>query len=110
MDKLIRYREIIQKILKNYSDRRSDDIVESQTIFDMERDHYQIVNVGWNKDKRIYGCVIHLDIKNGKIWLQYNGTEIDIAEELVDLGVPRNDIVLGFQAPYRRKFTDYATS
>ena len=110
MDKLTRYREIIQKILKNYSDRRSDDIVESQTIFDRERDHYQIVNVGWNKDKRIYGCVIHLDIKNGKIWLQYNGTEIDIAEELVDLGVPRTDIVLGFQAPYRRKFTDYATS
>jgi len=110
MDKLTMYREIIQKILKSYSDRRSDDIVESQTIFDMERDHYQIVNVGWNKDKRIYGCVIHLDIKNGKIWLQYNGTEIDIAEELVDLGVPRTDIVLGFQAPYRRKFTDYATS
>ena len=45
MDKLTRYRKIIQKILKSYSDRRSDDIVESQTIFDMERDHYQIVNV-----------------------------------------------------------------
>ena len=39
MDKLTRYREIIQKILKSYSDRRSDDIVESQTIFDAERDH-----------------------------------------------------------------------
>jgi hypothetical protein len=42
--------------------------------------------------------------------LQYNGTEIDIAQKLVDLGVPQTDIVLGFQTPYRRKFTDYATS
>ncbi|MBR8827293.1 MAG: XisI protein [Gomphosphaeria aponina SAG 52.96 = DSM 107014] len=45
MDKLNQYREIIQKILKDYSDRRSDELVESQTIFDIERDHYQIVNV-----------------------------------------------------------------
>jgi hypothetical protein len=58
MDKLNQYREIIQEILKDYSDRRSDEIVESQTIFDLERDHYQIVNVGWNKEKRIYGCVL----------------------------------------------------
>jgi hypothetical protein len=110
MDKLNKYREIIKKILKDYSDRRSDEIVESQTIFDIERDHYQIVNIGWNKEKRIYGCVLHLDIKNNKIWLQYNGTEIDIAQKLVDLGVPQTDIVLGFQSPYRRQFTDYATS
>jgi len=39
MDKLTTYREIIQKVLKSYSDRRSDDIVESQTIFDVEQDH-----------------------------------------------------------------------
>ena len=64
--------------------------------------------MGWLRDKTIYGCVIHLDIKNEKIWLQYNGTEIDIAEELVELGVPKTDIVLGFQPPYRSQYTDYA--
>jgi len=69
-----------------------------------------VVNVGWSNQRRDYGCVMHLDIKEDKIWLQYNGTEIDIAQELVDLGVPKSDIVLGFQAPYRRKFTDYAVN
>lgn len=59
---------------------------------------------------RFYGCVLHLDIKNSKIWIQYNGTEIDVAQKLVNLGVPKSDIVLGFHAPHRRQFTDYAVS
>ena len=110
IDKLNLYREAIQKILGDYSDRRSDENIESQAIFDLKRDHYQVVNVGWLNGKRVYGCVLHLDIKNGKIWLQYNGTEIDIGQELVALEVPKTDIVLGFQAPHRRKYTDYAVS
>ncbi len=108
MDRLNHYRQIIQQILEDYSSHRSDDQIESQALFDEKRDHYQVVNLGWENEQRVYGSVIHLDIKNNKIWLQYNGTEIDIAQKLVDLGVPKSDIVLGFQAPYRRQYTDYA--
>ncbi|BAU10187.1 fdxN element excision controlling factor protein [Leptolyngbya sp. NIES-3755] len=108
MDKLTQYQEIIQSLLSEYSDRRSNHEVDSQCIFDLQRNHFQVVNVGWSDRGRIYGCVLHLDIQNDKIWLQYNGTEIDIAQELVDRGVPKSDIVLGFQAPHRRPLTDYA--
>jgi XisI protein len=108
MDKVTQYREIIQAILSQYSDRRSDAEVDSQCIFDLQRDHYQVVNVGWSSRRRIYGCVLHLDLKDQKIWIQYNGTEIDIAQQLVDHGVPNTDIVLGFQPPFRRPLTDYA--
>lgn len=110
MDKLTHYRQIIQQLLEDYSHRRSDDNIESQTIFDFQQDHYQVVNVGWQNEKRVYGSVLHLDLKDDKIWLQYNGTEIDIAQQLVELGVPPSDIVLGFQAPYRRQYTNYAIS
>ncbi|WP_460200716.1 element excision factor XisI family protein [Scytonema sp. NUACC21] len=44
----------------------------------------------------------------GKIWIQYNGTEEALAERLVELGVPRSDIVLGFHSPFKRQFTSYA--
>jgi XisI protein len=47
--------------------------VESQLVFDVERNHYQIMHVGWRNKHRIYGCVVHLDIKDGKIWIQHNG-------------------------------------
>jgi hypothetical protein len=56
----------------------------------------------------VYGCVLHLDIKQGKIWIEQNMTEMRVAQELVDLGVAKKDIVLGFQAPEMRQYTDYA--
>ncbi len=52
--------------------------------------------------------MLHLDIKNGKIWIQWNGTEDDIAADLMALGVEKQDIVLGFHSPYMRQFTDFA--
>jgi hypothetical protein len=71
---------------------------------------YQLVYVGWRDQDRIYGPVLHLDIINEKIWIQQDGTEVGIANELVELGVPKEDIVLGFQLPSVRKYTDFAVS
>ena len=79
-------------------------------ISDIERDHYQIVHVGWEGQNWVHICIIHVDIKGGKIWLQWNGTEDDIAADLVAAGVSKQDIVLGFQSPFMRQFTEYAVS
>jgi len=45
---------------------------------------------------------------DGKIWIQHDGTEHGVARELEALGVPRQAIVLGFDAPVKRPLTDYA--
>ncbi len=111
MDKITQYRDYIKDILQRfqkYAD--SNDEIETEVITDVEHDHYQLVHVGWQHKRRVYGCAFHLDIKDGKVWIQYNGTEHRLAEELVELGVPREDIVLAFQSPSRRKFTDYAVN
>lgn len=109
MANIEQYREYIQTLLKEYGSHKSgDEDVESQIIFDTERDHYQVVHAGWHGMRRVYGCILHLDIKDGKIWIQHDGTEGGIALELVDLGVPKQDIVLAFHAPYKRKFTEFA--
>jgi len=80
---------------------------EIQTIFDTERDHYQLLYVGWRGNKRDFGCILHLDIKDGKIWIQHDGTEIGIANQLFEMGVPKKDIVLTFHEPYVRQFTGF---
>lgn len=41
---------------------------------------------------------------------QYNGTEIEIASKLVDLGIPKEDIVLAFHEPFVRQYTGFAVS
>ncbi|MFN6565100.1 MAG: XisI protein [Nostoc sp. ChiSLP01] len=104
----INYRELVQTILKGHSIHDSNDNTEVQLIFDTERDHYQVIHLGWEELRRVYGCIIHVDIKDGKIWIQRDGTEVGVANELVTAGVPKQDIVLGFHAPYKRKFTEFA--
>ncbi len=109
MGKIELYQNYIQQLLTEYANRGStDEEVETQTIFDTERNHYQLVYAGWKNRRRKYGCVLHIDIKNGKIWIQYNGTENDVADELVQLGVPKEDIVLAFHEPLIRQYTGFA--
>jgi hypothetical protein len=105
------YRQQIMQLLSERSARLSKtDVVELQTIFDPVHDHYQLAYVGWNGDRREFGCLIHVDIKDGKIWIQHDGTEAGFANQLVELGVPKHDIVLAFHAPFMRQFTEYAAS
>ncbi|MDJ0773006.1 MAG: XisI protein [Mastigocoleus sp. MO_167.B18] len=111
MDKLEDYRDKVKQILTTYSQYKpSYGEVEVEQVFDVERDHYQIISVGWNNQKRIYGCMMHLDIKNEKIWIQQNTTEADIARDLMEMGVPKQDIVIGFHTPKMRQLSGFAVS
>lgn len=74
-----------------------------------QRDRYQLVHVGWkDSSTRIYGCLLHVDIKDEKIWVQHDGCEDAIADKLVNLGVPSQDIVLAYHAPHVRQYTEFA--
>lgn len=107
------YREYIRHLLSERRERvsiqRNAQEYEVQTLFDSEQDHYQLLYVGWRGNKRDFGCILHLDIKGEKIWIQHDGTEVGIANQLVELGVPKEDIVLAFHEPEVRQFTDFGT-
>ncbi len=111
MDKLEHYRFCIQSLLQRYSQSkpRNED-VENQLFFDTFRDHYQLMRVGWKDLERIYYTVLHFDIKNDKIWLQHNATDIDVGQELIEMGVPQEDIVLGLHPSYKRPYTGYGVA
>lgn len=105
------YRELIKKILKEHQSCRAiNDSSEAQVICDTENDHYLLVYVGWEGEKSLYGCPIHVDIKDGKFWIHQDFTEYGVAAELMDLGVPKTDIVLAFRSPFIRQFTGFAVS
>lgn len=111
MDRLAEYRQIVRTFLMEYSKTKPiNGEIEVQVLCDTEHDHYQLVDLGWDGHHRIYSCLIHLDIRNGKIWIQRNQTDELIAENLVLMGVAREDIVLGLQPPYSRQFTSYGVA
>lgn len=109
MDKTALYRNYVREIIKRHTPQcvSGEPEIEIQNIFDTENDHYQIVHTGWHKKQRQYGCIIHLDIKNGKIWIQHDGTEIGVANELAEMGVPKEDIILAYHPPYKRPYSGF---
>jgi len=112
-NRLEKYRRIIRQLLTShaaFSYSQADLDVECQLVFDMENDHYQILDIGWSGLNRVYNCFIHIDIKEGKIWIQRNMTEADLAQELVEAGVAKDDIILGLHPPYKRPYTGYGVA
>jgi hypothetical protein len=88
----------------------SSSILNTILLSETLRERYQLLDIGWEGLKRVYNCFIHLDIKDGKIWIQRNMTEADLAQELVEMGVPKEDIVLGLHPPYKRPYTGYGVA
>jgi len=101
----------IVKVLQDYQDFIGNDPDSNiQLIIDQNKTHYLLIETGWQNNRRIYGNLIHIDIIGNKIWIQQDGTEAGIANELVQQGIPPQQIVLAFKTPERREITDFAVS
>lgn len=111
MDKVNQYRQIVQEILVEHSQiQPAYGEIEMAVLFDCERDHYQVLRSGWLQKQRVYGVLIHIDLKGEKIWIQYDGTEVGVANELLEKGVPKTDIVLAYHSPFMRQYSGFAVS
>lgn len=111
MDRVDVYRQIVRNVLSAYVEiSYANGEIRNEVVFDAEHDRYLVVSVGWDKVKRIHGTLIHLDIIDGKVWIQRDGTEQGIARELVAAGVPKEQIVLGFHQADVRPHTEYAAA
>ncbi len=108
MDKLEHYRDIVSRIVREYASYvPRNGRIETEAVIDRDRDHYEVMHVGWDRQRRVHGSVIHLDIRDGKVWIQYDGTNRPVADELEAAGVPRSDIVLAFHPEEVRPLTGY---
>jgi hypothetical protein len=112
MDKIERYREIIKNLLTPLTEcRYANADVQNEAVFDSEKDRYLIVSAGWEgKDQRVYFNLVHLDIINGKVWIQRDGTEDGIGYALEAAGIPKSDIVPAFHPENVRPYTGYAVT
>ena len=109
------YRGIIKKILSEYYEvtvKGSIAIDELQTehhlAFDEERDQYLWFRSSWDGKQRIRHFIIYLQIQNGKIWVEEDSTDLCVVDDLLASGISKSDIVLGFQHPSKRAFTEFA--
>jgi hypothetical protein len=111
MDSIEEYREKIKSILTDYvSIPYSQGDIKSKLIISNDENNYLVMTEGWQSKKRVHGCIIHLEIIDDKIWVHRDGTEYGIANELVNAGISKDNIVLGFHPNDIRQYTDFAVS
>lgn len=112
MDSLDFYRQTIKNILRHYEQYQyANSLAKKEVVFDEKNDRYLLLAFGREIDKkRVHGIIVHVEIIEEKIWIQYDGLEYGMANELVDAGIPKEKIVLGFKSPERRKYTEFAVA
>jgi hypothetical protein len=109
VDTELKYQAIIKNLLSahaQYKPAYGD--IASRVTFDDEHGSYALLQVGWRGDEYVHGAVIHIDLIGDKVWIQYDGTEEGVAGELVEAGIPKEAIVLGFRPPQIRVHTGFA--
>ena len=110
MDTRLKYQDIIKNILQNHANYRANlpDDYNSQLVFDDERGHYLVLDFGWSGNKYLHAAPIHISLSVDKVWIQCDETEEGIATDLMEAGIPKEDIVLGFRYPKLRQYTGFA--
>jgi hypothetical protein len=112
MDTRLTYRDIIKSVLQSHATYRAalPDGYTSQVLFDDERGQYLVLDLGWNGDQYLHATPIHVSLVDNKVWIQYDDTEEGIANDLMEAGIPKGDIVLGFRHPKVRQYTGFAVA
>lgn len=111
MVEVTEFPRLIRSIIEHYAQFKSAvGEIETEVIIDESKGHFELMRSGWINGRRVHGCLIHIDIRGDKIWIQHDGTEDGVANELVAAGVPKDRIVLAFKSPELRKLTEFATA
>ena len=97
MDTSVTYREIVKQVILQYAKLRpSHGEIRLDSVFDETRDRYALMQVGWDRGRRVRGNLIYITLKDGKVYIEYDGMECGITQNLTEQGIPENDIVLAF--------------
>ncbi len=97
MDKIKSYQNIITTLLEEYAaiPPSYPTTLRDELIIDTQRNHFQLITVGWEGSQFVHEAIFYLDIIDGKAWIQQNNSEAKLKGELIERGVERSDIVLG---------------
>ena len=88
------YRAIVKQLIQEYAQFKPVNAeINPEVVFDETNNRYQLLYVGWQKNKRVFTPIIHVDIMEDKIWIQCDNTEEGIINELSDMGIPKKQIV-----------------
>jgi hypothetical protein len=108
MDKPTHYREILRRIVEDYASfKSSHGEIDSYPVIDVTA----TIILPCRRDRIKNGAFKVLSFipisSTEKLLIQLDGTNRSVAKQLVEAGIPRDDIVLAEKPPHIRKHTGY---
>ena len=113
MDRVATYRALLKELLSQHAERmnrRPQPETETEVTFDEDRDHYMVLRLGWTPKGRVFVPTLYARLRDGKIWIENDWTSDGLATELLERGVPCEDVVLAFLPPEMRVHTEFAVA
>ncbi len=113
MDHITQYRTLIKQIFSQQAqfwNENSTRESRKELLFDERHDNYMIFNVGWTPDERVHDVFAYVRLRNNKFWIEEDWTEEGIVTQLLQAGIPNQDIVLAFNPPDMRQYTEFAVA
>lgn len=80
------------------------------SVQDARHDRYTLQKVSFAKDCYDTRLLAYIEIRDGKIWILTDNTEVGVASELVAEGLSKDQIVLGFYTPHMREVGEFAVT
>ncbi len=97
MDKVDRYRQIIQHVIEEAATMFSEgNRIAILPVCDPVHDEYLLISLGWHHEGHEHDIVFHAQFRNGKVLILDDRTEEGIANFLIEAGIEKSDIELAW--------------
>ncbi|MGB0930663.1 MAG: element excision factor XisI family protein [Chitinophagales bacterium] len=110
MDKINNYKQIIQKAFEYQASKFNHPLPYAGTrvYIGENKNHFILMDIGWKGKIYLHRILYTVEIINDKIWIHEDNTDTDLIGKLLDAGIPKKDIVLGFVPLYAREIEGFA--
>lgn len=115
MEKTLNYQQKIIDLLLTYQTYLANAHIghideRVKALIDKEYGAFQLLIAGWKNKKYTFSVLFHIELIKDKVWIQCNNTEFYLADELVEKGVLKEDIVLGFLPERDRAYAGFSAA
>ena len=103
------YKNILRKELEYHAGNPISNApdVKPHVIINEDQTEFLLLWIGWKGKAFRHNVSFHFQLKDGKVWILKNNTDIEIEKILVEEGIPKSDIVIGLLPKYLREMTEY---
>ena len=97
MDTQATFEEVVKTTILRYARLRpSHGDIRLDPVFDEQNHRYSLMQVGWDRGRRVRGNLIYVTIGQDRVRVEYDGIEHGITEDLIRGGIPEDRVVLAY--------------